>query len=47
MTAIIQMAHSLGLKTTAEGIEDSATHEVLKVLGCDLNRPGFRGGQLV
>jgi diguanylate cyclase (GGDEF)-like protein len=33
--AIIQMAHSLGLATTAEGIEDDATRAKLQELGCD------------
>ncbi len=33
--AIIQMAHSLGLATTAEGIEDEPTHAKLRALGCD------------
>ena len=33
--AIIQMAHSLGLATTAEGIEDDATRAKLHELGCD------------
>lgn len=33
--AIINMAASLGLKTVAEGIEDAATLQRLKALGCD------------
>lgn len=33
--AIVQMAKSLGLKTTAEGIEDEATRQQLADLGCD------------
>ena len=33
--AIIQMGHSLGLKIVAEGVEDAATVERLKLLGCD------------
>ncbi|MGQ5524931.1 putative bifunctional diguanylate cyclase/phosphodiesterase [Chitinimonas sp. PSY-7] len=33
--AIIQMAHSLKLTTVAEGIEDAATLERLRDLGCD------------
>ncbi|SNY52486.1 diguanylate cyclase (GGDEF) domain-containing protein [Arsukibacterium tuosuense] len=33
--AIIQMSKSLGLKTVAEGIEDSATAAQLALLGCD------------
>lgn len=33
--AVVQMASSLGLKTTAEGIEDSETFDTLRSLGCD------------
>lgn len=33
--AVVQMAASLGLKTTAEGIEDSETLGTLRGLGCD------------
>jgi diguanylate cyclase len=33
--AIVQMAKSLGLTTTAEGIEDEATRQQLAELGCD------------
>ncbi len=33
--AIVQMAKSLGLKTTAEGVEDEATRLQLVQLGCD------------
>lgn len=33
--AIVQMAKSLGLKTTAEGIEDEAMRQQLADLGCD------------
>ena len=33
--ATIDMAHDLGLKVTAEGIEDRATWEALVNLGCD------------
>ncbi|MWV12449.1 EAL domain-containing protein [Pseudomonas sp. R-28-1W-6] len=35
VTAIIQMAKSLNLLTTAEGIEDEATRQLLAALGCD------------
>lgn len=33
--AIIQMAHALGYKVIAEGIETPAEHNMLKELGCD------------
>lgn len=33
--AVVQMAGSLGLKTTAEGIEDAETLMTLRSLGCD------------
>ncbi len=33
--AIIQMASRLGLTTIAEGVEDAATLELLRTLGCD------------
>ena len=31
----IDLAHSLGLSVTAEGVEDEATLKALKTLGCD------------
>ncbi|MEO4046744.1 EAL domain-containing protein [Pseudomonas sp. CAU 1711] len=40
VTAIVQMAHSLGLQTVAEGIEDEAIHRRLAELGCELGQ-GF------
>lgn len=33
--AIVHMAHALGMRTTAEGVETSAQLELLKTLGCD------------
>ncbi|MCI4410105.1 MAG: EAL domain-containing protein [Thiotrichales bacterium] len=33
--AIITMAHSLGLRVLAEGIETEAQYQLLKALGCD------------
>ena len=36
VTAIIQMGHSLQLKTVAEGVETPAQMELLQQLGCDL-----------
>jgi len=35
VTSTIIMAHNLGMKVVAEGIEDKATYEKLKELGCD------------
>lgn len=35
VAAIVQMAHSLGLQTTAEGIEDEGSRRLLAELGCD------------
>lgn len=32
---MVELAHNLGLKVTAEGVEDAATLELLAVLGCD------------
>jgi diguanylate cyclase (GGDEF)-like protein len=43
---IISLAHCLGMKTVAEGVETSAQMEVLRALGCDeiqgyfISRPG-------
>ncbi|HTW06212.1 MAG TPA: GGDEF domain-containing protein [Acidimicrobiales bacterium] len=36
--AIISMAHSLGLTTTAEGIEEQAQADALTVMGCDFGQ---------
>jgi EAL domain-containing protein (putative c-di-GMP-specific phosphodiesterase class I) len=36
VSAVIDLAHNLGLKTVAEGIEDHNTLERLKDLGCDI-----------
>jgi EAL domain-containing protein (putative c-di-GMP-specific phosphodiesterase class I) len=38
VTAIINMASSLGLETIAEGIEDLKTLDKLKALGCDMGQ---------
>jgi len=32
----IELAHNLGLSVTAEGVEDEATLEGLRSLGCDV-----------
>jgi EAL domain-containing protein (putative c-di-GMP-specific phosphodiesterase class I) len=48
----IELAHNLGLSVTAEGVEDEATLEGLRSLGCDviqgfvLSRP-LEAGELV
>jgi EAL domain-containing protein (putative c-di-GMP-specific phosphodiesterase class I) len=34
--SIIDLGHNLGLKVVAEGVEDKATADYLKTLGCDL-----------
>jgi len=31
----IDLAHNMGLKVVAEGIEDAAAYQALKELGCD------------
>jgi EAL domain-containing protein (putative c-di-GMP-specific phosphodiesterase class I) len=36
VSAIIALAHTVGLKVTAEGIEDEATMQRLALLGCDV-----------
>nr|WP_295768595.1 EAL domain-containing protein [Rhodoferax sp.] len=41
VTAIIQMAKSLGLNTTAEGIEDETARQILLDLGCHLGQGYF------
>ncbi|MDT3672389.1 MAG: EAL domain-containing protein [Aromatoleum sp.] len=35
VTAIVQMAHAIGLKVIAEGVEGEAQLETLRALGCD------------
>ena len=36
MRSTIELGHSMGLRIVAEGIEDTATLELLTELGCDL-----------
>jgi EAL domain-containing protein (putative c-di-GMP-specific phosphodiesterase class I) len=33
--ALISLAHGLGLRVVAEGVEDEATYALLKSMGCD------------
>jgi EAL domain-containing protein (putative c-di-GMP-specific phosphodiesterase class I) len=44
VTAIISLAHSLGLAVVAEGIETEQQHAVLRTLGCDYGQ-GFLFGR--
>ena len=43
-TAIIAMAHSLGITAVAEGIETEGQHQILKERGCDQGQ-GFWFGR--
>ena len=40
MSGVVELAHSLGLTTVAEGIENAATADRLRELGCDVGQ-GF------
>ena len=44
VNAIIAMARSLGLRTTAEGVEDAGQAAALLALGCDCAQ-GFHFGR--
>ena len=35
---VVEMAHALGLRTIAEGVEDEAQRDILTELGCDLGQ---------
>ena len=37
----IELGHNLGLKVTAEGVEDEESLEILRNLGCDLAQGYF------
>ena len=39
----VQLAHALGQSIVAEGVEDRATLDVLRTLGCDLAQGYFIG----
>jgi EAL domain-containing protein (putative c-di-GMP-specific phosphodiesterase class I) len=39
--ATIELAHALGLRVIAEGVEDAATFNVLRGMGCDLAQGYF------
>jgi EAL domain-containing protein (putative c-di-GMP-specific phosphodiesterase class I) len=39
----IELAHNLGLRAIAEGVEDAATLDRLRVLGCDLAQGFYMG----
>jgi len=36
VSAIISMAHELGIKTIAEGVEDKEQLKILRLLRCDM-----------
>ena len=41
--SIVDLGHSLGLRATAEGVEDAAVLAYLKTIGCDLAQGFFIG----
>jgi EAL domain-containing protein (putative c-di-GMP-specific phosphodiesterase class I) len=42
----IELAHNLGLRAIAEGVEDRATLNALRALGCDLAQGYFLGSPM-
>ena len=38
VTSVIELAHSMGLRVVAEGVEDCETFELLRRLGCDISQ---------
>ena len=45
-TAIIAMAHSLGITVVAEGVEKEGQHDILRDRGCDLAQGFWLGHPL-
>jgi EAL domain-containing protein (putative c-di-GMP-specific phosphodiesterase class I) len=41
--SVVDLGHSLGLRVTAEGVEDGPTLELLNTMGCDLAQGYFIG----
>jgi len=39
----IDLAHNLGLKVTAEGVETQGAWDILEILGCDCSQGYFMG----
>lgn len=46
VNSVIDMGHHLGLEVVAEGVEDAATYERLRELGCDVIQGFYIGGGL-
>lgn len=44
--AIVSMAHSLGLRVVAEGVESAAQRHCLQGLGCDEQQGWLTGGAM-
>jgi EAL domain-containing protein (putative c-di-GMP-specific phosphodiesterase class I) len=38
--SVVELGHNLGLATVAEGVEDEATCDGLRAMGCDV-APGY------
>jgi diguanylate cyclase (GGDEF)-like protein/PAS domain S-box-containing protein len=46
LLAVISLAHSLGLKMTAEGVENPAQVDLLRTLGCDTGQGWYLGAPM-
>lgn len=46
VSMMVNLAHDLGLRITAEGVENDVQHEVLKAIGCDIGQ-GYLYSQAV